>query len=145
MLFDQPQPIKLTRDVGIFVRYGYSLLMHICLNDYIVHNCRISVRYMGTVPRHTLINYCTVPYSTYNEPYNSRTLYGPIAAMISSKGDSPKAFYFINQKIICYSLQKKIACEGGGAANALLLLPLMLRFGWRGPFAVWGFSGGKQL
>jgi len=29
--------------------------------------------------------------------------------------------------------------------NALLLLPLNLRTAWRGPFAVWGFSGGKQL
>ena len=29
--------------------------------------------------------------------------------------------------------------------NALLLLPINLRSGWRGPFAVRGFSGGKQL
>ena len=29
--------------------------------------------------------------------------------------------------------------------NALLLLPLNLRSRLRGPFAVWGFSGGKQL
>jgi hypothetical protein len=42
-------------------------------------------------------------------------------------------------------LQNKVAYEGGGAVNALLLLPLNLRSRLRGPFAVWGFSGGKQL
>ncbi len=29
--------------------------------------------------------------------------------------------------------------------NALLLLPLKVRSGWREPFAVWGFSVGKLL
>ena len=31
----------------------------------------------------------------------------------------------------------------GGALNALLLPPLKLRSGRRGPFGVWGFSAGK--
>ncbi len=77
--------------------------MHTCFKEYDVYHNRIYVRYVGTVPRHTVINYCTcnVPYG--NVPYNERTLYGPIDAMICSQGDDPMALYFLDKIIICCS------------------------------------------
>ena len=77
------------------VPYEDSSLMHTCFKDYIVHQCRNYVRYVGTVPRHTVISYryCTVLYCTVQ---CKNFLYGPIDAMISSQGDDPMALYFIN-------------------------------------------------
>ena len=77
--------------------------MHTCLKDYVVHPYRICVQYEGTVPRNTIIN------------YKRRYLYG--ASMIISQGDDPKAFCFLNLKLISYSLQNHLACEGGGSVE----------------------------
>jgi hypothetical protein len=80
--------------------------MQTCLKDFVVHHYRICVRYEGTVPRNTVINYKT------------RYLYGAYgASMINSQGDHPKSFYFLNLKIISYSLQNYLAYEGGGSAE----------------------------
>jgi len=105
--------------------------MHTYSKDYVVHHHRICVRYACTVPRHILINYI------------ARTSYGPRGAIESSKGDDPKAFYVNNKETFYF--QNSDAYEDRGAAKALLLLPLKLRSGWRGPYAACGFSVGKRL
>jgi len=65
--------------------------------------------------------------------------------MISSQTITPRPFILLIKKSFAILCKKKVACKGGGVANALLLLPTKLSSGWRGPFADWGFSGGKQL
>ena len=41
-------------------------------------------------------------------------------------------------------MQNNIACEGGGSGEcAAHATAIKMRSGWRGPFAVWGFSAGK--
>jgi hypothetical protein len=104
------------RTVDMVRRSEDSSLMHKCSKDCVVHHQRICVRYVGSVPRHTLIN------------YNGRTLiYGPRVAMASSQSDDPKAFY-----IKCYKkflIGIILHVKSGGAANALLLLSLKLRSG----------------
>jgi hypothetical protein len=70
----------------------------------VVHHYRICVRYEGTVPRNTVINYKT------------RYLYGA-SMIISSQGDDPKAFYFLNFNIISIFLLNYLAREGGGSVE----------------------------
>ena len=91
------------------VPYEDSSLMHTCFKDYIVHQCRNYVRYVGTDVRYgtpsysiqqQVVRYCTVLYCTVQ---CKNFLYGPIDAMISSQGDDPMALYFIYAIIICYS------------------------------------------
>ncbi len=68
--------------------------MHTCFKDYVVHHKRIR-----TIRRYDIPSYGNLLHVLYGTvPYNARTLYGPIDAMI--RGDDPMALYFLNKIII---------------------------------------------
>ncbi len=88
------------------------------------------------------VRYCAV------QCKNFIRYYGPIDAMVSSQGDDPLWSYILLIKYSNHLLlfcRIKLLLKAGGAADVLLLLPLKLRSGGRGPFAVWGVSDVKQL
>ena len=58
--------------------------------------------------------------------------------MISSQGDDPKVFCFLNLKIISCSLQNYLACEGGGSVECDATATAKVQIRMAQTFRRWG-------